>query len=80
VYSHIIHSFLYLPDYPIGGMISYQIEEHMKKTGKVGREVERMTTIGNVTPDLWMKEATGSKVGADALIKAAEEALDTIDR
>ncbi len=80
VYSHIIHSFLYLPDYPIGGMISFQIEEQVKESGKVGREVERMTTIGNVTPNLWMKEATGSKVGADALVAAAERALSVLGR
>ncbi len=80
IYSHIIHSFLYLPDYPMGGMIAFQIEEHVKESGKVGKEVERMTTIGNVTPNLWMKEATGSKVGADALITAAEHALDALGR
>ena len=80
IYSHIIHSFLYLPDYPMGGMIAFQIEEYVKESGKVGSEVERMTTIGNVTPDLWMKEATGSKVGAEALISAAEDALSTLGR
>ena len=80
IYSHIIHSFLYLPDYPIGGMIAFQIEEHVKESGKIGKEVERMTTIGNVTPDLWMNEATGSKVGADALIAAAERALEVLGR
>jgi hypothetical protein len=78
VYSHIIHSFLYLPDYPMGHMIAFQIEEHIKKTGNVGSEVERMTTLGRITPDLWMKEATGSRVGAGALIEAAERALETI--
>jgi hypothetical protein len=80
VYSHIIHSFLYLPDYPIGSMIQYQIEEHIKESGRVGREVERMTTIGNVTPNLWMKQATGDKVGADALVDAAEHALKVLGR
>ncbi|MCK4350752.1 MAG: hypothetical protein KAX13_07830 [Candidatus Krumholzibacteria bacterium] len=80
IYSHIIHSFLYLPDYPIGGMIAFQIEEHVKESGKIGKEVERMTTIGNVTPDLWMNEATGSKVGADALIAAAKRALEVLGR
>ncbi|HER43521.1 MAG TPA: hypothetical protein ENO08_03585 [Candidatus Eisenbacteria bacterium] len=78
IYSHIIHSFLYLPDYPMGHMIAFQIEEHIKKAGSVGPEVERMTTLGRITPDLWMKQATGSRVGAEALIEAAERALEII--
>ena len=79
VYSHIIHSFLYLPDYPMGHMIAFQIEEHVKQAGNVGTEVERMTTLGRIAPDLWMMKATGSRVGADALLDAAERALNTID-
>jgi hypothetical protein len=75
VYSHMIHSFLYLPDYPMGHMIAFQIEERMKKAGKIGPEFERVCKIGNVTPDIWMTEATGSPVGPDALLHATEEAL-----
>jgi hypothetical protein len=78
VYSHIIHSFLYLPDYPMGHMIAFQIERHIEETGSVGAEVERMTTLGRIIPDLWMMKATGDRVGADALIDAAEKALETI--
>ena len=33
IYSHMIDSFLYLPDYSMGHMIAYQIEERMKKAG-----------------------------------------------
>ena len=31
IYSHMINSFLYLPDYPIGYLIAVQIEEQVKK-------------------------------------------------
>jgi hypothetical protein len=75
VYSHIIHSFLYLPDYPIGHLIAHQVEEQVAKAGSIGKEVERMTTIGRIAPDLWMKEATGKEVGADALLESAAKAL-----
>ncbi len=37
-----------------------------------------MTTVGRVTPDLWMKEATGAPVSATPLIRAAGRALDTL--
>jgi hypothetical protein len=79
VYSHIIHSFLYIPDYPLGHLIAVQIEEQIEKAGTVGSEVERMCVVGNVAPDIWMKEATGSPVGADALLAETEHALKELN-
>jgi oligoendopeptidase F len=79
VYSHIIHSFLYIPDYPLGHLIAFQIEEQMKKAGNVGSEVERMAVVGNVAPDIWMKEATGSPVGAEAMLAATEKSLKKLE-
>jgi hypothetical protein len=78
IYSHMIHSFLYLPDYPIGHMIAHQIEEQVKKTGAIGSEFERMATFGNVTPDLWMRNATGESVGPEALLEATKSALEEL--
>ncbi|WP_206211783.1 hypothetical protein [Wenzhouxiangella sp. XN24] len=79
VYSHMIHSFLYLPDYPIGGLIAHQIEEQVQKTGDVAGEVERMSRIGSISPDLWMQEAAGAPVGAEALLAATERALNALE-
>lgn len=78
IYSHIVHSFLYLPDYAIGHMIGVQVERRIERSGNVAAEVERMCRIGNITPDLWMMEATGSPVGAEALLAAAAEALRSL--
>ncbi len=75
VYSHMIDSFLYLPDYPIGHMIAFQIEEQMKKAGSIGPEFERMARMGRITPDLWMERATGRPVGPEALLEATQQAL-----
>jgi len=75
IYSHIIHSFLYIPDYAIGYLISHQIEEQVKKSSSVGIEVERIVKSGSIAPDLWMKNATGSPVGSRALLEATERAL-----
>lgn len=80
VYSHMIDSFLYLPDYPIGHMIAFQIEEQMKKTGSIGPEFERMAKMGDVTPDLWMEHATGRPVGPEALLEATQSALTAVGR
>jgi len=78
VYSHMIDSFLYLPDYPIGHLIAFQIEEQMKKAGSIGPEFERMATMGRVTPDQWMEHATGKPVSSDALLDATREALKVV--
>jgi hypothetical protein len=78
IYSHMIDSFLYLPDYSIGHMIAFQIEGQVNKAGKVGPEFERMVKSGNIAPDLWMKNATGQPVGPEALLKATDEALNVI--
>jgi hypothetical protein len=75
IYSHMIDSFLYLPDYPIGHMIAFQIEEQMEKSGNIGSEFERMATAGSIVPDLWMKKATGAPVGPEALLIETEKAL-----
>jgi len=79
IYSHMIHSTLYLPDYPIGHLIAHQLEEQIKKGASIGSEIERVTRIGRVTPDLWMTQATGSLVGADALLEAAGKALKEVN-
>jgi hypothetical protein len=79
IYSHMIHSFLYLPDYPLGHIIAFQLEEHMKKAGRVGPEFERVARQGALSPDLWMKGAVGAPVGTEALIAATESALNRIN-
>jgi hypothetical protein len=78
IYSHMIDASLYLPDYPIGHLIANQIEARMEEAGSVGPEFERMATFGSVAPDLWMRNATGSPVGAEALLAAAEKALTVV--
>jgi len=80
VYSHMIDAFLYLPDYPMGHMIAFQIERQMEKAGTIGPEFERMAKLGNIAPDLWMKEATGAPVGPEALLAETEKALSTVSR
>jgi hypothetical protein len=78
VYSHMINSFLYLPDYPLGHLIAHQVEETMRAKGAIGPEFERMATFGSLAPDLWMKNATGAPVGAEALLAATERALGAV--
>ena len=39
VYAHMVNNFLYLPDYPIGHLIAFQIEAQMEKAGNIGHGV-----------------------------------------
>jgi len=75
IYSHMIAYPMYLPDYPLGHLIAFQIEEHLHKKGPLGAEFERMARTGAVTPDQWMVNATGSPISAEPLLRATEAAL-----
>ncbi len=75
IYSHMISYPLYLTDYPLGHLIAFQIEEHLKKSGNLGAEFERMASQGALTPDVWMTNATGAPVSAEPLLRATEAAL-----
>jgi hypothetical protein len=52
-------------------------EELVTKYGDGQRpRVQRMAKMGRVTPDMWMLQATGMPVGAEALLSATEQALE----
>jgi len=75
IYAHMVDYMLYLPDYPIGHLIAHQVTLQMERAGSIGPEFERMSRMGRVTPDHWMRNATGTPVGADALLAETEKAL-----
>ncbi len=75
IYSHMISYPMYLFNYPLGHLIAFQLEEQVKKTGKIGPEIERVAKFGMVTPDAWMVNATGEPVSSGPLLRATEAAL-----
>jgi len=78
-YSHMIDAALYLPDYPLGHLIAFQLGNYLN--GKnLGSEMERMCQAGRVTPQLWMKNAVGEEISARPLLAAAAEALKIIKK
>jgi hypothetical protein len=74
IYSHMIVYALYLPDYPIGHIIAFQVASRLEE-GDFGAELERVTRQGRLTPDGWMRGAVGGPISARALLDAAGEAL-----
>ncbi|MEM7049452.1 MAG: alpha/beta fold hydrolase [Acidobacteriota bacterium] len=76
VYSHMIDAALYTPDYPLGHLIAFQIEEHFRSLGgPLGPEFERISRLGRLTPDAWMRQAVGSPLSAQPLLDATARIL-----
>ena len=78
IYSHIIAYGLYLPDYPLGHVIAFQIEEYLEGK-RLGPEMERMCVQGRVTPGLWMERAVDEAISVEPMLKKAERALVIMD-
>ncbi|MBN1594283.1 MAG: hypothetical protein JW941_13655 [Candidatus Coatesbacteria bacterium] len=77
IYSHMITYYLYLPDYPIGHIISHQLENYFK-THELAPELERICAQGCIYPDLWMEKAVGKPISPDELLSDAEKAINSI--
>lgn len=76
IYSHMVNSPMYLPNYPFGHIIEYQIEEHFSKFDNpkvLGPEIERIWKLGRLTPQVWMNQAVGSNVSIDPILSAVEK-------
>lgn len=73
IYSHMINSPMYLPNYPFGHIIEYQLENHLstcKNSTEFANEIKRMYLLGRLTPQIWMEKAVGSKVSVQPLLDA----------
>lgn len=79
VYSHMVDAGLYLPDYPLGHLIAFQIEQHFRSLGRpMGAEFERVCQLGSITPDTWMRQAVGTPLSAEPLLTATARAVDLV--
>lgn len=79
IYSHMIDYPLYLPNYPMGHLIDFQIGQQV--SGKnLADEMNRMYTQGRIIPQLWMKNAVGSDISIEPLLKATKEALEALNK
>lgn len=79
IYSHIIAYGLYTPDYPVGFLITGQVERYVRER-ELATEMERMCRLGQLAPDVWMEQAVGDDVSSDAVIEAAETALASLEQ
>lgn len=74
IYSHMIDSPIYLPAYPLGHLIEFQIDSYFE--GKnLAQEMQRMILNGRVLPQVWMKNSVGKEISIEPMLKAADEAF-----
>ncbi|MCQ2145677.1 MAG: hypothetical protein MJY72_08035 [Bacteroidales bacterium] len=79
VYSHMVNAPMYLPSYPIGHLIHYQLEEHLancKDSKEFAAELERIYVQGRLTPKAWMQGAVGSEVSVDPVLNAVRRIVE----
>jgi hypothetical protein len=74
IYSHMVNTPLYLSNYPLGHLVDFQLEEQFRGRN-FADEILRIFSLGRLTPQLWMKRATGREVGVEALLEAAERGV-----
>jgi hypothetical protein len=77
IYSHMINAPLYLPNYAFGSIIQFQIEEYLKGRD-FAKEIERIYSLGRLTPEYWMEQAVGGKISVQPIFNAVDEALTKI--
>jgi hypothetical protein len=79
IYSHMVGYALYLPAYPIGNLVQYQLEEHLAKCAipqEWAKEYTRIYQQGCLTPDAWMRGAVGKPMSVEPILKAVRERLE----
>jgi hypothetical protein len=68
---------LYLHSYPLGHIIDFQLKEYLRNKD-FGKEIERIYSLGSITPEAWMMQAVGQPLSVDPLLKASGEALKSL--
>ena len=78
IYSHMVGYALYLPAYPIGNLVQYQLDEHLANCAtpeEWAKEYTRIYQQGCLTPDAWMRGAVGKPMSVKPILNAVREAL-----
>ena len=76
VYSHMVNCPMYLPNYPLGHIVQYQLEEHLarcKTQTDFADEYARIYKLGRLTPKQWMIEAVGEAPSIEPILRAVDK-------
>ena len=75
IYSHMVNSPMYLPNYPLGHIVEFQLEEHFAQFTNprdFATEIMRMYRLGRLTPNHWMQQAVGSNLSTTPILNAID--------
>jgi len=78
IYSHMVNAPMYLPNYPLGHIVQYQLEEHLaqcKTQAEFANEYARIYRLGRLTPKEWMIQAVGHAPSIDPILNAVKRTL-----
>ena len=76
VYSHMVNAPMYLPNYPLGHIVQYQLEEHLaqfKTQEAFANEYARIYRLGRLTPKEWMIQAVGEAPSIEPILNAVQK-------
>ena len=78
IYSHMLDYPMYLPNYPIGHIVHYQLEEHLARCADdaaFATELQRIYRQGRLTPQAWMQGAVGAPISVDPILSSVSRIL-----
>lgn len=76
VYSHMVNAPMYLPNYPLGHIVQYQLEEHLAQYTRqqdFANEYARIYRLGRLTPKEWMIQAVGAPPSIEPVLHAVQQ-------
>lgn len=79
IYSHMIEIPLYLPNYPYGHLVQFQLENFLKDKN-IGDELLRIYPAGRLTPNLWMQNAVACNVSIQPMLEATKRAVSVLKK
>ena len=71
IYSHMVNSPMYLPNYPIGHIVQFQLEQFLadKTAAEWAENYERCYRLGRLTPDEWLRQAVGATLSVEPILE-----------
>lgn len=76
VYSHMVNAPMYLPNYPLGHIVQYQLEEHLAQYTRqqdFANDYARIYRLGRLTPKEWMIQAVGTPPSIEPVLHAVQQ-------
>ena len=76
IYSHMVNCPMYLPNYPIGHIVQFQLEEALAGTtpAEWAEKYERWYRLGRLTPNVWMQQAVDGKLSVQPVLRRIRQA------